>query len=449
MPSLIQQSFKASIQPGLVKLASSLVMGFTLLVSVAQAGIQVETWHTQKGTKVMYVAAPQLPMLDIDVTFDAGSARDGDKPGVAYMTTLLLGTQTKTLSEQALADKTDALGINLGGDVQRDTASFSLRTLTRSSILTPALALFSDTLTESVMSEEVFLREKARVLVGLKQKQVSPENLANEAFWAQLYANHPYAHPVQGTVDSVKNITLNDLNAFYKRYMVAQNATISIVGNVTKAQAQTIAEQLFAKGAIGQKPEPLAAPIKSKQAVQKNIEFDSSQTYFRYGQLGVERGHPDYYALFLGNHLLGGSGFGSLLMAEVREKRGLVYGISSGFAPMRYAGPWSVALSTKNQSAKEAQTVVENTLKGFMQDFDAQQFEAIKDNLVGGFPLRIDSNGKIIGYISMMGFYNLPLDYLEAFPNAMARLTKQDVLAAWQRQIDLNAMTTVMVGKPQ
>jgi zinc protease len=300
-----------------------------------------------------------------------------------------------------------------------------------------------------VLNSAIFEREKARVLVGLKQQQVSPENLANEAFWAALYGQHPYAHPVQGTLDSVAALTLKEVEAFYQRYMVANNATISIVGNVTKQQAQAVAEQLFAKGQSGQKPASISTPVKLKQAQQKNIEFDSSQTYYKYGQLGVERGHPDYYALFLGNHLLGGSGFGSLLMAEVREKRGLVYGISSGFAPMRHAGPWMVTLSTKNQSAKEAQTVVQDTVKGFMQDFDATQFQAIKDNLVGGFPLRIDSNAKIIGYISMIGFYDLPLDYLEAFPNAIAKLSKQEVLDAWARQMDLNAMTTVMVGKPE
>lgn len=433
--------------PGLVSLMMGLTIALTSLT--AHAGVNIETWQTQKGAKVMFVHAPELPMLDIEVAFDAGSARDGGQPGLAYMTTLLLGNQTKALSEQALADKIDDLGINIGGDVERDMAIFSLRTLTRPTILTPALALFSDTLTQSEMSAAMFEREKARVLVGLKQQQTSPENLANEAFWAALYAGHPYAHPVQGTVESVTALSLNDVHAFYKRHMVAKNATISIVGNVTKQQAQAVAEQLFAQGESGQKPAPILAPVKLKQAKPINIDFDSSQTYYKYGQLGVERGHPDYYALFLGNHLLGGSGFGSLLMAEVREKRGLVYGISSGFAPMRQAGPWMVTLSTKNQSAKEAQQVVQDTVKGFMRDFDATQFQAIKDNLVGGFALRIDSNAKIIGYISMMGFYDLPLDYLDAFPRAMAKLTKQDVLDAWARHIDLNAMTTVMVGKPE
>lgn len=438
------------------QIITSILMSLSLSLFPLNAwsSVQIEQWHTQNGAKVMYVHAPQLPMLDIQVSFDAGSARDGQQWGLASMMTTLLGLQTKTHSEEVLSDQINALGAKVGGSIDRDMASYTLRTLTRESILIPALDLFHDTIVESTFDESIFERERNRVLVGLKQQQLAPSSIASNAFWAMLYGDHPYAHPVAGNIERVKALKLEAIQAFYNQYIVSSNALISIVGNVDKRQAQHIAENLLKGLPAGKKPAILEAPSSSQKVLSASerhqiIEFDSTQTHFKQGQLGVKRGDPDYYALFLGNHLLGGSGFGSLLMEEVREKRGLVYGVSSGFAPMRQPGPWLVGLSTKNKSAMQAKTVVNQTIKAFMEGFDETHLQAIKDNLVGGFPLRIDSNGKIIGYITMIGFYDLPLNYLEEFPKAISELSKQDVLEAWSRHMDLKSMKSIMVGKPE
>ncbi|WP_245566294.1 M16 family metallopeptidase [Thiomicrorhabdus chilensis] len=426
------------------------IAGLSLILASLQvsAALDIQTWQTTKGAKVMFVHSPGLPMLDIEVVFDAGSARDGDKWGLASMTTAMVGTQTPELNEQQISQQTNALGARISGNVGRDMASFSLRTLTRESILQPALKLFTESLTQSVFNPQIFERERQRALVGLQQQQVSPSQLAQNAFWKGVYDQHPYGHPVSGSVETVKALKLADLKAFYQRYFVSANATVSIVGDLSRTQAQEIAEQLLADLPKGSAAPALPKPKGLSEAKQQIIDFEASQTHFRMGQLGVERGHPDYYALFLGNHLLGGSGFGSLLMEEVREKRGLVYGVGSGLAPLKVAGPWVSYLSTKNESAKEAEKVVKDTLVAFMDSIDDQHFQAIKDNLIGGFPLRIDSNAKIIGYISMIGFYGLPLDYLEQFPKIIESLSKQDVLKAWNRHFHPEKMVTVMVGKP-
>lgn len=412
------------------------------------AKVDIQTWQTSKGAKVMFVAAPELPMLDIQVVFDAGSARDGDKWGLASLTTALVGTHTPGMTEEQINTRTNELGARIGGDVDRDKATFSLRTITREGVLQPALELFKTSLTQSQFDQEIFERERQRTLVGLRQQQHSPESLAQNAFWKNLYGTHPYAHPVSGTVETVEQLKLKDVQAFYQRYFVAANATIAIVGQLDVQQAKQIAENLTATLPQGEKPQALPQPQPLKQAQREILPFESSQSYFRMGQIGVARGDADYYALFLGNHLLGGSGFGSMLMEEVREKRGLVYGVGSGFAPMRVAGPWVSYLSTKNASALEAEKVVRSTIESFLKSIDDKHFEAIKENLVGGFPLRIDSNAKIIGYIAMIGFYGLPLDYLEQFPERIQALTKAEVLQAWRKHFDLHKQVTVMVGQP-
>ncbi|MBE0493189.1 MAG: insulinase family protein [Thiomicrospira sp.] len=421
----------------------------SIVFSLSQASIDIQTWQTAKGVKVLFVEAPQLPMVDIEVSFDAGSARDASQPGLANLTSALLSAGTKQKDEQQISIGFNNLGAQFGGQASRDSASFNLRSLTRENLLSPALDLFAEVLAQPTFPKAIFERDQARLIQALKQREEQPNQVASLAFWQALYADHPYAHPTAGNIESVQAIKPRDLKAFYQRYYVAKNAQVSIVGAIDRKQAEQIAEHLTRSLKTGEPAPALLTPKPLQTAQTEVVDFSSAQTHYMLGQLGVERGHPDYYALFLGNHLLGGSGFGSLLVEEVREKRGLVYSVYSYFAPMRVAGPWLIGLSTQNSQALEADQVVKQTLQDFMTDFSDEKLTDIKSNLIGGWPLRLDSNSKILGYISMIGFYDLPLDYLDAFPRHIEALTKQDVLDAWQRHIQADKMLTLMVGQPE
>lgn len=427
-----------------IKIWLGLLLG--ILSFQLQAAVDIQTWQTSQGAKVLYVHAPELPMVDIEILFDAGSARDGQQYGLASMTANLIGTQTPNWDENALAEKFSALGVQFGQSVGRDSASLAFRSLTRPDIFNAGFELFVEAVTQAQFNPSIVAREKSRLKVGLQQKQSHPQALIQDALWTELYGEHPYAHPVSGTIESVDRLDAKQLESFYQRYYVAANAQITIVGAVDRTEAEKMAEQLTQPLAKGQAVKALPQPKRLINASNKHIPFKATQTQYRLAQLGVQRGDPDYYALFLGNHLLGGSGFGSLLMEEVREKRGLVYGVSSGFYPMKVPGPFLIGLSTKNASVIEADKVVKETLTDFMKGFPDEKLEAIKSNLVGGFPLRIDSNAKILGYVSMIGFYDLPLDYLSQFPERMAVLDKSAVLAAWQKRIDPEAMLTLTLG---
>lgn len=411
--------------------------------------MKIESWMTEQGAKVMYVHSSQLPMLDVEVTFDAGSTRDGDDWGLASFTASLVGTATANLNEDQIADGFNKIGAQFGGRASRDSASFSLRTLTREKVMQQAFSQYLEVLSQAQFKPEIIERERQRLLLGIKQKSVKPQSILNDALWANLYPNHPYGHPTIGNEQTVAALTANKVKQFYQQYYLANNAVISIVGNVDKAHAKKMAEQLASALPQGDQPKALAKP--SALSAEKKVvkDFESSQTYYALSQLGIERGNEDYVPLFVGNHLFGGSGFGSYLMEEVREKRGLVYSVYSYFAPMKQNGPFIIGLSTKNASAQEAEQVVQQTLQNFLQDFSEERLQAIKDNLTGGWPLRMDSNSKIIGYISMIGFYGLPLDYLEWFPQQIEKVTKQDILEAWQRNIKPGKMLTIMVGKPE
>lgn len=416
--------------------------------NLSWAGIDIQTWNTSQGVKVLFVEAPQLPMLDIEITFDAGSARDGEQAGLASLTAVMMSAGTQKQTEQQVSMGFNNLGAQFGGRAQRDSASFSLRSLTREDLLNPALSLFAEVMSQPSFPQEVLERDKARLIQGLQQREEQPNQVAQLAFWQALYPNHPYAHPTEGHIETVQTIAAQDIKTFYQRYYVAQNAQIALVGAIDRAHAKEIAEMLASELPQGEAVPELALPQPLKQAQTELIEFSSAQTHYLLGQLGVARGDPDYYALFLGNHLLGGSGFASMLVEEVREKRGLVYSVYSYFAPMRVPGPWLIGLSTEHSQAQQADEVVRATLAEFMQGFPQQKLDDIKSNLIGGWPLRMDSNSKMLGYISMIGFYDLPLDYLDEFPKQIKALTKQDVLEAWQRRIQPDQLLNIQVGQP-
>lgn len=421
---------------------------FGVLLSWAvQAAPKIETWHTSNGAKVLYVHAPALPMVDIEVRFDAGSARDGQAWGVAAMTAALLDTGTKQHDEETIAEGFNRLGARFGADAGRDSAAFTLRTLTRQGIFEPAVALFAQVLSQPTFPKAPFERVRANTLTALKVADTKPGAVASRLFWRHLYGDHPYGHPVSGTQETVQRLTVAQVQDFYRRYYVARNGQIAIVGDLDRKAAEALAERIMGQLPEGQKAAPLPQPEPLRSAQEIVQPFDASQTHLYIGQLGVRRGDPDYYALFLGNHLFGGAGFSSLLMEEVREKRGLVYGVYSYFVPMRVAGPWLINLSTRNASADEAEQVVRTTLQAFMRHIDPEKLQAIKDNLLGGWALRFDSNRELLGYISMIGFYDLPLDYLERFPKAIQRLTADEVLRAWRRHIHPDKLLTVRLGQ--
>jgi zinc protease len=423
-----------------------LVLGW-LFALPSHAALQIETWKTPKGAKVLYAHAPELPMVDIRVVFDAGSARDGDKKGVAYLTNQLIGQGDLQRDEEAFAEQSEALGLQFSTQALKDMAVVNIRSLSRADVLQSALALSSAAISQPLFSDQVLKREKAQLLTRLQAKQQSASALARDAFWLQLYGQHPYAYASEGTVDSVKTISQSDLKAFYRRFYTAKNATVAIVGQVDKVTAQAIAIQLVDGLAEGQAA-PALASVKTPAAGMKTIDYPSSQTQILMGQLGVTRLDADYVPLYVANHILGGSGFASRLMEEVREKLGLVYGVSSALIPMRQQGPWMISLQTATNNAPEALSVVKTTLTGLLADIPETELQEHKDNIVGSFALETDSNKDIVGFLAMMGFYQLPLNWMEDFPKQVAALDRQQLMTVVKRHLQPENWTGVLLGKP-
>ncbi len=412
------------------------------------AGITIQHWTTDNGARVYFAEAPELPIVDIQLTFDAGSARDNGKDGVALLTNGMLSEGAGKLNAQQIAEQFEGLGAQFGNDSERDMATLKLRSLSEEKVLNAALDTLALVLTKPTFPADAFERERKRMLVGIEQRKQSPGDLADEAFYKSLFNSHPYATQPSGIESTVKALVVDDLKAFYQQYYVASNVVVAIVGNVDRKQAEQIANKLVKDLPKGNAAEPVPAVAALDKSETVKIDHPSTQTHVLMGQPGVKRGDPDYYALYVGNHILGGSGLVSRLSDEIREKRGLAYSSYSYFLPMREFGPFQIGLQTRNDQTEEALKVVESLLKDFVEKGPTpEELSASKKNITGGFPLRISSNSKILGYIAMIGFYGLPLDYLDTFNARVDALTVAEIQDAFKRRVDPDKMVTVLVGK--
>ncbi len=427
---------------------TQLLLGSLLLLgtAIAQAGPAIQHWQTSNGASVYYVPAPVLPMVDIRIIFDAAGARDNIS-GVAMMTNGLLEEGSGEMDADAIADAFASVGAQFGSSSHRDMSVISLRSLTQTELLDKAVSTATQLITKPSFPEESLERERKRMLIALQGKKQSPGAIASEAFFTALYGDHPYANEATGTEESVQQIKRQHLIEHHQHYYVGSNAIIAIVGAVDRQQAEQLAETLLGKLPAGEAAQPIPEVASLKQAELVKKSFPSSQTHLLVGQPAVKRGDEDYFALYVGNHTLGGSGLGSRLSDEIREKRGLSYSTYSVFSPMRQRGPFRLGLQTRNDQADEALKILTQTLEEFMASGPtAEELIAAKKNIIGSFALNLDSNSKIIESIAMIGFYQLPLDYLDTYTTKVDAISIEQIKDAFKRHIQTDKMVTIMVG---
>jgi zinc protease len=411
----------------------------------AVAGVKIEHWVSPSGARVYFVESRVLPMLDIQVDFAAGSMFDPEgKSGLAALTRATLDNGAGKLDETAIAEQLADIGANLGGGADTDRASVALRTLSAKDKREPALAILKAVLHQPLFDAAIFEREKARTIAGLKEAMTRPDSIAGKAFWAAMYPNHPYGR--QATPESVAALNRDDLAAFHARYYVAANASITLVGDLSRGEAEKIAESIAADLPKGT---PATLPAAPELAAGNTIALahPASQAHVYIGLPAIERGNPDFFPLLVGNYTLGGGGFVSRLMKEVRDQRGYAYSVYSYFAPMRQTGPFQIGLQTKRSQAKDAIKVTRDVLAGFLKDGPSdEELAAAKANLTGSFPLRLDSNKKILDNVSNIAFYGLPLDYLDQYQAKVQAVTADQVKAAFARRVVPANLVTVTVA---
>jgi zinc protease len=424
--------------------------GFLVFSSAVQAGVKIQQWQTASGSEVYFVENHDLPIVDVSVNFAAGSARDSaEKSGVAGVTRYLMTLGAAGMTDEKIANKMADVGAILGGDFDADRAGFKLRTLSSEREKAQALEVFTKILQQPDFPEDVLAREKARIISGLQESATQPESISSKEFMKALYGNHPYSLDESGEVDTVANITRDDLQNFYQQYYGAKGAVIAIIGDLTREQAGAIADSVSAGLPKSAAATAIPAVTLPTQPLEKRIAHPASQSHILLGYPGIKRGDPDLFPLYVGNYVLGGGGFVSRLTEEVREKRGLVYSVYSYFMPMAEPGPFQLGLQTKKDQAEDALKLVKETLDNFIKNgITEAELKAAKANIIGGFPMRIDSNSKILDYLAVIGFYKLPLNYLDEYNSNVEKVTVAQIKDAFSRRLKTENFVTIIVGDP-
>lgn len=423
---------------------------FSLAISIpvcAKSIIDIQTWNTTRGAKVLFTEVHELPIFDISVVFYAGSIADGKNYGLANFTSSMLNAGTKNLTVDQIADSFHYLGALFYSYTGRDLSEVSLRCLAEPRILNPTLQTFGAVLNEPIFPEREINRMKEQILVAIEQKKQYPQSIAFTEFYKELYQNFPYSHPIIGTAKTVTAINRQLLQAFYRKYYTARNALIIMVGDITRNQAEEIAEKLTAKLPLGEKASIKEALLKKSKSLTKHLEFPSTQTNVLIGQLGVTRNDPDYFPLYIGNYILGRPLFSDLFL-EVREKLGLVYAINSSFIFYLYPGLFLIQFSTSNAKVAKALQITTKTLNNFIEKGPtAKQLSIAKKSLTNSFPFRLASNLLIKDALQTIGFYNLSLDYFDTYIAKINAVTLKDIQAAFKQHLARDKMLIIKVGQ--
>ncbi|AVO41921.1 M16 family metallopeptidase [Simplicispira suum] len=435
--------------------ACAISAGVVFYSQSAWALLPIEHWTEPSGAQVWLVQSPALPMVDVQIDFDAGSRRDpAAQAGLASAAATMITKGVRAvgdapaIDENALGEAWADLGASFAAGADSDALSFSLRSLTDPPLLARAAQLASRQMGQPAWPEEIWQRERARWSAAIREADTRPGTVAGKAFAKAVYGSHPYGQ--RATAETLAQINVADLRAYAERNIQACRARVAIVGAVSRPQAQTLVSTLLAHLPSGAPctalpPVPAVQPLAKAEEIK--IPFQSAQAYVLIGQPGFKRSDPDFLALLVGNHILGGGGFTSRLTEEVREKRGLSYSVYSQFAPGLNAGAFAISLQTRPDQAAEALKVSRAVLERFVAEGPTEaELQAAKDNLIGGFALRIDSNRKLLGNVVNIATNGLPLDYLEGWTDRVAALTVADVRAAMARKLSPERMVTVVLG---
>lgn len=416
---------------------------------VASHRINIESWTTAQGATVLFVESREVPMLDVRLVFNAGSARDGAQHGLAMLTNAMLNEGTDTYSVDDIARGFESLGARFGNGSYRDMAIVSLRTLSDEARRSEALDLFYHLLAKSNFPTANVARIREQMLRSLEHDQQSPRALVSQAFYRSLYGDHPYAGDTGGESDTVAALSREDAVQFYRRYYVASNAVMTLVGDISRQQAEAIANELDQHLPAGQPASALPSPTPLPTGKQVLVDFPSQQSHILMGNLGVERGDPRWYALAIGNEILGGGGFTSRLNQIIRQDNGLAYSVYSNFSPMAVNGPFIMGLQTRNDQADKARQLMQQTLAEFIAEGPTDaEVEDAKQRILNRFPLAVANNAKIIDNLGVIGFYHLPLDYLDQYPARISAITKADIQSAFRSLLNADQLLTVIL-QPQ
>ncbi len=428
----------------LILTCSLMVMG--LLEINLYAMPPVQRTLLPNGLVLLVSEEHSLPFVTLQLLIDSGSRKDpAGEEGLAYLTArgLLLGSSGRTVNQ--INEELDFMGASLNSSSGRDYATLSLRILKKD--LDKGIDLFMEVLTQPTFPEEEIHREVEKMLGAIQSEEDQPEEVAEKAFLRALFLGSPYGHPVEGTKESVQRLRREGIVRFYRSYYRPQGAVLTVIGDMTDGEIRARLFPRLEKWATGEVPKLPFETTFEKGPKTVKIDRPITQANVILGHAGVSRENPDYYALTVMNYILGGGGFASRLMEQIRNKRGLAYSVASFFDPGKFPGSFQIVLQTKNSSAKEAISLSLQQMERIQKELVSEkELEGAKKYLIGSFPMRLDTQGKLANFLAQVEYYGLGLDYPEKYPSLIQSITREEVLRVAKKYLHPKKYVLVIVA---
>jgi len=414
----------------------------------ARAEINIQEITTPGGINAWLVEEHSIPFVALELKFRGGTSLDTpDKRGAIHLMTVLLEEGAGDLDARAFAKARDGLATSIGFGVGRDDISVSARFLTENR--DPSMALLRDALISPQFNDEALARVRAQVISVMQSNLKDPEELVSQRHDVLVFGDHPYAFTTNGTPKSVAELTRDDLMIALKSAITRDRVYVSAVGDITADELSTLLDTLLEGLPQSGPPLPGEATLNLPGGV-KIVDFDTPQSVVRFAQPGIDRDDPDFFAAYMLNHILGGGGFESRLMTEVREKRGLTYGVYSYLSIPDNANIWVGGVASANDRVAEAISVIRDEWTRMRDDGVTQtELNDAKTYLTGAYPLRFDGNGTIAGIVVNMQVDDLPTDYIVTRNDKINAVTLEHINRVARERLTPDKLTFVVVGRPE
>jgi zinc protease len=387
-----------------------------------------------------------LPMVTFQLLIDSGSRRDpAGEEGLANLTAngIVLGTRKHTM--KMINKELDFMGASLNSSCSRDYATLNLIVLKKD--LDKGFDLMMEVLIQPTFPDEELRKEVEKTLAAIQSAEEKPMDVAEKAFRKALFLDSPYGHPVEGTRESLPRLMREGVIKFYETYYHPNNAILSIVGDITVDELQSKLIPGLTKWLVGEIPKNDFVAKFAKGPAAVKIDRNITQANIIVGVPGINRNNPDFYALTVMNYILGGGGFASRLMKEIRNKRGLAYSVASFIDSGKDSGSLQIVLQTKNSSSHEAISLALQQLKQIREEpVSVKELDGAKKYFIGSFPMRFDNQGKLASFLVQLEYYGLGLDYFDKYPSLINSITSEDVLRVAKKYLHPEDYVLVIVA---
>lgn len=421
---------------------------FLAVLAVPAHAIDIQQVTSPGGIKAWLVQDDSIPFVAVEFAFKGGASLEAEgKRGAINLMTATLEEGAGNRDSVAFAQAVEDLGAQFSFDVSDDALSVGMRALSENR--DEAAALLAEALTQPRFDDAAVERVRAQVQSIIRAEATDPQAIAAKEMSRQAWGDHPYATSINGTLESVAALTRQDLVAAKNRVLARDRVVVGAAGDITPEELGKLLDTV-----LGGLPEQGTAPLPEPAELQLTggvtvIDWDSPQTVVSFAGPGLPIDDPDYFAAYVANHILGGGGFSSRLMEEIREKRGLTYGVGTTLATGIYGQTWQGGMAGSNATTGQAVDLIKAEWDRMAQGVTDQELADAKTYLTGEYPLRFDGNGKIAGILAGMQLIGFPIDYVNTRNAKVEAVTAEDVKRVAQRLLDADDLRFVLVGRPE